>query len=107
MHGISKSRHEHLHNALLQMEELLASNGRDSGFSQQAVDYNLELEAMYQNYEQLLKELSRQITAYEILYSEVKVQFLGKKLKELKKRIQAEKPAYLVLQASIKLAYCT
>jgi hypothetical protein len=37
----------------------------------------------------------------------VKVQFLGKKLKQLKKEIPVEKPAFSVLQASIKLAYGT
>lgn len=107
MHGISKSRHEHLHNAMLQMEELLSSNDRDCGFLHQAADYDRELESMYQNYERLLKELSSQITAYEILYSEVKVQFLGRKLKELKKEIPSEMPAFAMLQASIRLTYGT
>ena len=31
MQAISKKRHEHLHNALLQMEGLLAGNGHDRG----------------------------------------------------------------------------
>lgn len=107
MHGISKSRHEHLKDALLQMEGLLKECNLECCFLQQAVDYNRELESMYQNYQQLLKELSRQITDYEILYIEVKVQFLGKKLKQLKKEIPTEKPAFSVLQANIKLTYGT
>jgi hypothetical protein len=105
MHGISKRRHGHLKHALLQMEGLLEGRNRECGCLQQAADYSRELETMYQNYEQLLNDLSRQINAYEILYSEVKVQFLGKKLKELKKEIPAEKPAFVMLQASIRLAY--
>lgn len=105
MHGISKNRHWHLKNALLKLEVLLEGHGRERGCLQQATDYNRELETMYQNYERLLNELSGQINAYEVLYSEVKVQFLGKKLKELKKEIPAEKPAFVMLQASIRLAY--
>lgn len=107
MHGISKSRHEHLLDALLQMEGLLKECDLERSCIQQAAEYNRELESMYQNYQRLLKELSRQITDYEILYIEVKVQFLGKKLKQLKKEIHIEKPAFSVLQASIKLAYGT
>jgi hypothetical protein len=107
MHGISRSRHEHLKDALLQMEGLLKECDLEPSCLQQAMEYNRELESMYQNYQRLLKELSRQITDYEILYIEVKVQFLGKKLKQLKKEIPVEKPAFSVLQASIKLAYGT
>jgi type III secretory pathway component EscV len=94
MQAISKNRHGHLRDALAHMEVLLAGDGQEFACLQQATDYSLELEAMYRNYERLLKELSEQITAYEILYSEVKVQFLGRKLKELKKQIPAEKPAF-------------
>ena len=104
MQGINKSRHEHLHNAMLQMEELLSSSDLYCSILHQTADYSQKLVSMYQNYERLLNELSRQITDYEILYIEVKVQFLGKKLKELKKEIPAEKPAFSALQASIKLA---
>lgn len=107
MHGINRSRHEHLKDALLQMHGLLKECNLECCCLQQAADYNRELESMYQNYQRLLKELSRQITDYEILYIEVKVQFLGKKLKQLKKEIPTEKSAFSVLQASIKLAYNT
>lgn len=105
MHGISKSRHEHLKDALLQMDGLLKECNLDCCYIQQAADYNRELESLYQNYQRLLKELSRQITDYEFLYIEVNVQFLGKKLKQLKTVISTEKPAFSVLQSSIKLAY--
>ncbi len=107
MQAISKKRHEHLKEALLQMEGLFSDQQKDCGCLQQSGVYNRDLETMYRNYERLLKELSRQITAYEILYSEVKVQFLGKKLKELKKQIPAEKSAFVMLQTSIRLAYGT
>ncbi|TKC12795.1 hypothetical protein FA048_04030 [Pedobacter polaris] len=107
MQAISKKRHERLRDALLQMKGLLSDGQKECSCLQQAEDYNRELETMYRNYDCLLKELSRQITAYEILYNEVKVRFLGKKLKELKKEIQTEKPAFVTLQASIKLAYET
>jgi hypothetical protein len=107
MQAISKKRHERLKDALLQMKGLLSDGQKECSCLQQVEDYNRELETMYRNYDRLLKELSRQITAYEILYSEAKVQFLGRKLKALKKEIPTEMPAFVMLQASIRLAYGT
>lgn len=86
---------------------LLSDREKDCSCSKQAEDYKRDLESIFRNYERLLKELSEQITAYEILYNENKVQFLGKKLKELKKEIQTEKPACVTLKASIRLAFGT
>ncbi|RLJ69579.1 hypothetical protein [Pedobacter alluvionis] len=107
MHGISKSRHEHLKAALLQMEGLLSERQKECGCLQQAIDYNRELEIMYRTYERLLSELAGQITAYEIFHNQVKVQFLAKKLKELKKEISVQKPAFPMLIENIQLAYET
>lgn len=70
------------------MEGLLGDGQKDDMDVQQARDYIWELDKMYQRYEYLLK-VSIQITAYEVLYSEVRVQFLGRKLKALKKGICA------------------
>lgn len=104
MQGISKSRHTHLVDALLQMEQLLS---KECECLQQAGEYRVELESMHGNYERLLDELSKQIMEYEILYSHVKIQFLGKKLKELKKEISVEMPDFPMLMQNIRLAYGT
>ncbi|EHQ27512.1 hypothetical protein [Mucilaginibacter paludis] len=104
MQGISKSRHVHLMDALLQLEQLL---GKECECLQQATEYRVELESMHSNYERLLEELARQITNYEVMYSHVKIQFLGKKLKELKKEISVEMPGFPVLVQNIRLAYGT
>lgn len=73
MQGISKTRHVHLLDALQQLEGLLTDRQTECICLQKAEDYKLEMKSMYRNYEHLLKALSRQISAYEILYSEVKV----------------------------------
>lgn len=104
MQGISKSKHMHLIDALLQMEQLLS---KEYECLQQTTGYRVELEAMHSNYERLLDELARQITDYEVLYSHVKIQFLGKKLKELKKEITVEMQNFPVLVRNIQLAYGT
>ncbi len=104
MQGISNARHVHLIGALLQLEQLL---NRECECLQQASEYRAELETMHSNYERLLDELGRQIIEYEQLYSYVKIQFLGKKLKELKKEISVEMPDFPTLVRNIRLAYGT
>ncbi|EHQ27500.1 hypothetical protein [Mucilaginibacter paludis] len=85
MQGISKSRHVHLMDALLQLEYLL---GKECGCLQQAGEYRAELATMHSDYERLLGELAKVITDYSVLYDEVKIRFLGKKLKELKRKFR-------------------
>lgn len=107
MQGISTAKHQHLVDALLQLERELSRDFKTDLALQQAAEYRTELEAMHRNYERLLDELSRQITEYEILYSHVKIRFLGKKLKELKKEISAEMKDFPVLVQNIHLVYGT
>lgn len=104
MQGINRKQYGHIVDALLRMERLLSDRQKECSSLKQAEDYKRDLESMYSNYERLLKELSEQITSYEILYSEVRVQFLSRILKELKKQIPPEKPAFVMLQASIRLS---
>lgn len=107
MQGINQSKHQHLLDALLQMERLLVSEQRECACVHQTAEYRRELEDMHLNYRRLLDELSRQISAYEDLFSQVKTQYLGKKLKELKKKIPTEKPAFVRLVENIRLTYGT
>jgi hypothetical protein len=103
MQGINKGRHVNLMNALVQLEGL-TSAAHAGEYPRETSKYRDKLHTMHCNYEHLLDELERMITDYEVLYSHVKIKFLGKKLKELKKEIPVEKPAFLMLQASIMLA---
>ena len=105
MQGINKAKHVHLIDALLYMERLLAREQRECACIQQTAEYRQELEDMYINYERLLEELSGQISAYEALFSQVKVRYLSRKLKELKKEISEEKSAFRMLAENIRLAY--
>ncbi|CAM3736532.1 hypothetical protein MUGA111182_06270 [Mucilaginibacter galii] len=105
MQGINKAKHVHLIDALLQMEILLSREQVEFACIQQTVEYRRELEDMHSNYERLLEELSGQISAYEALFSQVKVQYLSRKLKELKKEISIERPAYPMLAENIRLAH--
>jgi hypothetical protein len=107
MKGINQPQHQHLLKALQQLERLLSEDPCGQESLLQALAYRYKLETMHSNYKKLLKELSKQITAYEVLYNDVKVQFLGKKLKELKKEITYEKPDFLLLLENIRLAYGT
>ena len=81
MQGINKAKHVHLMDALLQLERLLAREQRECAFVQRTAEYRQELEDMHLIYERLLEQLSRQISAYEALFNQVKVQYLSKKLK--------------------------
>ena len=107
MQGINKTKHANLVDALLLMEELLGNGQENSAGQEQADFYKRELETMYRKYEKLLNELSNQLIAYDILYSEVKVKFLGRKLKALKKGPPMKKTVALVLHESIRLVYGT
>ena len=75
MQGISKTRHEHLIDALLQMERLLSS---DCECIQEAEEYRTELENMYRDYECILSELAKQIRAYELLSARLRYSFWAK-----------------------------
>lgn len=101
MRGINRSKHSHLISALAQLQGLL----RGDPAMQEITVYLEELEKMYKNYEQNLTELSVLIAEYEDMHNEVKVQYLGKKLKELRKGIPADNPDFVMLIENIRLGY--
>jgi len=53
---------------------------------QEIVAHRDQLQAVFGDYERLLSELAILITNYEVLYSEVKMDFLTKQLKSQKKK---------------------
>lgn len=107
MQGINRAKHAHLMDALLALERLVSKECDDDKCMQEIVAHRDQLETMFADYERLLTDLAIVITDYEILYNTVKVQFLAKKLKEIKKEIVVEKPAFAMLSSSIRLAYGT
>ena len=107
MQGINKAKHAHLMDALLGLERLVSRQYADDRCMQEIAEHRARLENIFEVYERLLTELGNLITDYEMLYREVKVQFLARKLKGLKKEIALKKPAFVMLQSSIRLAYGT
>lgn len=87
MHGISKTKHLHLADALLQLERLLSRDFKQDVNMQQSEEYRKELEAIHLEYERLLVDLARVIDGYNELYGKVKMKFLLPKLKELHKNV--------------------
>ena len=86
MQGINKAKHAHLIDALLNFQQVTSQNNLNPDDVDQAKLYNVELKRRYRKYELLLQELASHIEAYEELSSAVRVQFLGRRLKELKKQ---------------------
>lgn len=107
MQGINKAKHIHLTEAMFQLERLLSKKEENSADLYQTEKYRKELEKMYENYHRLLTEVSHQIDDYEDLYIKVKTQYLGKKLKKLKKEIPEQEPSFVRLIENIHTIYGT
>ena len=107
MQGISKTKHKHLADALLQLERLLSRDFKQDTEIQQALEYRKELELMHTEYERLLLDLSGIIDDYNELFGKVKIQFLSPKLKELRKHVPQDKPVFRLLTENIRMVYGT
>ena len=73
MQGINKAKHAHLIDALLGLERLVSRQFVDDTCMRQIVTHRDRLRRKVEDYDRLLVELAMLITAYEALYSEVKV----------------------------------
>eukprot|EP01132_Coremiostelium_polycephalum_P019280 gene19280-22937_t len=80
--GISRSKHAHLMDALFHLEKLLE---QQEGQLQTEV-YRELLERLYTDYGKKLSELGVLIGEYEQLFNEIKVHFVARTLKEMKKK---------------------
>ena len=123
MHGISKSKHEHLIESLLLLEKLLAEeqalikradsalndNGADiaeySGEHKLAAIYREELDQIYTQYNTILLSLSEVIERYDKLFNQVRLEYVSKKLKELKRKVNAGEVRFDLLKDNIHTAY--
>ncbi|MDO7742309.1 MAG: hypothetical protein MUP99_01005 [Pedobacter sp.] len=108
MQGINKSKHLHLLKALSQLEEFSSDNDT-IGFnhSMEVKEYRHELDLMYNNYHKLLNNLEQHIIAYDELHKKVKIQYLGRKLKELKRAAPQEENAFASLITATLRSYGT
>lgn len=77
MQGISKSRHKHLVDVLLQFESLLKERQASEADMEQAQLYRDDIETIMANYGRLVTELAEQIKVYLELYDLAKIKFLG------------------------------
>jgi hypothetical protein len=107
MQGISTAKHQHLVDALLQLENLLSGDYRQDSDRQLALELKTELEAMHASYQQQVKELSELIMAYQDLFHRAKMQFLSPKLKALRKQSEHDARIMPLLTRNIQLVYGT
>jgi len=108
MQGINKSKHLHLLKALSQLEEFSSDNDT-IGYNHlmEVREYRNELDLMYNNYHKLLNNLEQHIIAYDELHKKVKIQYLGRKLKELRKAAPQEDNAFASLITATLRSYGT
>lgn len=107
MQGISQSKHQHLVDALLQLERLLSIDIKQDTDKQQAAELRQTLETLHGQYHQQVKELSDLILDYQNLFQKTKLQFLSPKLKELRQQVPQDKPVFPLLAENIRLVYGT
>jgi hypothetical protein len=124
MNGISKSKHEHLIEALLQLENLLLEKGQVlSSDTDDLCDYEdpadiinackaagkarVELEEIYTSYNLTLESLSALIKKYDELYNFIRAEYISKRLKELKRSIQPDNIQFQSLRDNIRTVYRT
>jgi hypothetical protein len=123
MHGISKSKHEHLIDSLILMEKIFQQEmdmvkatgrkGRDfdstienyKDASIEAGHYRTELSEAFSSYNKKLHSLAVLIEKYDELFRHVKVEFVGKKLKDLKRNIDVDSQRFEQLRSNIQTAY--
>lgn len=107
MQGINRARYIKLLESLLQMERMLQDLDPDGADAQQIATHRQELVMLFTNYQGMLEKLAEQVAAYEALYSQIKINFLVRKLKEFKKEISYEKPGFVMLVENIRLSHGT
>lgn len=107
MQGINQSKHQHLVDALLQLENLLYMDSKANADLQQAAELRQQLETMRRDYNRQIAELAELIADYQQLFNKAKIQFLSPKLKELRKQVPQNTKLYTVLTENIQLAYGT
>lgn len=107
MQRISTSKHQHLVDALLQLESLLNSDFKQDLDLHVASELRAELETLFISYNQQVIALSELIGDYHELFNKTKIQFLSPKLKALKRKAEQDARVFPLLAQNIRLVYGT
>lgn len=120
MRGISKSKHEHLLSAFYQLDKLLTEKllleeeygPADTASELKQAILNAdrareELEHLYTQYNVNLEMLACIITKYESVYNYLRLDHIGKRLKELKREMLTNDERFDALKTSIHAVYNT
>lgn len=107
MQGINQSKHQHLVDALLQLENLLYMDSKANADLQQAAELRQQLETMRRDYNRQIAELAELIADYQQLFNKAKMQFLSPKLKALRKQVPHDKTVFQLLVENIQVVYRT
>ena len=123
MRGISKSKHEHLIEALLQLEKLLEvesgtfhkpgsaienlNDVKIDATYKSVINIRVELEEIFSTYNIALESLAFLIDRYEELYNYSRTEHLAKILKELKRKISNNDDQFQLMRDNIQTVYRT
>lgn len=107
MQGISTSKHQHLVDALLHLENLLESDFEQQADRERSAELRQELETMLESYKEQINTLAELIGDYHELYHKARMQFLSPKLKMLRKQAGQDGAVLPLLVQNIRLAYGT
>lgn len=109
MKAISSSKYQHLQDAIAELTYVL-SGQPEKGHAEivrQLSEKQEQLKVIFKSYNELLIQLYGLAANYEELAMDIKVNLLGKQLKELRKHLPLESPVYQHVGISVKLLYGT
>ncbi|TCC82820.1 hypothetical protein [Pedobacter hiemivivus] len=104
---IEQNRAEPASQVLLQPVKMMPHLQDRQAASAELKAKRMELENSHQIYLKMLDALAFHIAVYEDLFAEIKVHYIGNRLKELKKHVQPNSKTAEKLKESISFAYGT
>jgi hypothetical protein len=105
MNTINKLKHQQLLKSLFLLEMILKHDPEQSEDVSQITTVKNELEILSQSYDTLFTQLQEIAVNYDVIYKQLKYQYLLKKLKFLKKSKGIRKEDSITLQRTIQLSY--
>lgn len=110
MKAISSSKYEHLQGAMKELAYLVSEQkvgDIDDTLNRQIAEKREQLKVLYKHYSEMLNQLEQLTHTYEELAMDIKINLLGKQLKEIKKQISPGCPSYQHFGLSVQLLYGT
>ncbi|WP_256009074.1 hypothetical protein [Desertivirga xinjiangensis] len=116
MQGISKRQHQHLTEALLQLERVFSrieqKLDQQTGKRLKVIPASAEIEARrkeleesYEQYQAMLAALEAHVKQYQKRFLQIKQQDIGNRIRELRKQLPPDSNELLFLRESIASAY--